>query len=429
MGRGGAAEAVARLQASILSEGIEEALGPYLETAANMLQSINENGILSNAEITSVLAQLTSEGDIPEQVAKSFQDMQSAISGAQGQAQAFFQQAFTREGIGGGMVGATRAAVESGLFGVNPDRLKGFGDARGQMMQNLGAEGLGIIGQGTGFRERSSAILRELKERSGIEAGEDLRNITPQQTLTLGRLAQQLGLGKDFIGSLQNIFRLRAAERGALTEEEFKKQFEETQKTPELKNLDKIAASGAGQIDALNNLHTTIRDQLGGQLVPIAKTIQSTLMNADRTLSGIGSFFGVESEGELAEQKEMEESVKGLAESGDLEKVFRGMEEREQSEKQANIDLRGTRPTSISARKADLSLPTKDLKPMEPVSLERPAEAKADKGLESLFGEMMSVFKQMTENTGKLVQINENIASKPKRKIILSGDRSNKVTE
>jgi hypothetical protein len=144
MGGTKANDAVMKMQASILASGIEDALGPYLETATSLLGSINEQGALNSSEILGVLSELSKNGkDVPEQVAKSFSDMQSAVTGSSGDANAFFQRAFANAGIGGGTIGGTQAAISSGgLFGVDIDNLSGMDSKmKGKLKGMMGTAG------------------------------------------------------------------------------------------------------------------------------------------------------------------------------------------------------------------------------------------------------------------------------------------------
>src|SRR5690606_39539345 len=67
----GANEAQMKLQASILAAGIEDAIGPYLESATQLLSAINDTGTQQTAEMTALFAQLTKDGEItPELIAR-----------------------------------------------------------------------------------------------------------------------------------------------------------------------------------------------------------------------------------------------------------------------------------------------------------------------------------------------------------------------
>ncbi len=293
MGGTRANEAVAKLQATILASGIEDALGPYLETATTLLGSINEQGALNSTEILGVLSELSKNGlDVPEQIAKSFQSMQGAITGSTGEANAFFQSAFARAGIGGGMMGTAGAAINSGgLFGIDTGNLAGLGTGakRGNILQNL--QSLGITGQGTGFQTRSKAILDELKIMSGVDPSKSMKDIGPEQQHVMTAVAQNMGLGKDYMQSLQAISRLEDAMKGRIGEKEFKDQMKMAQMSPELKNLEDIKRSNVGQLDALNNLNETLKDRIGEKLAPINKAMKSSLNSIDGTLLGIADYL------------------------------------------------------------------------------------------------------------------------------------------
>lgn len=295
MGSQGANESIMKLQASIMAAGLDDAIGPYLDQAVTLLASINENGQLNTTEIASLLAGFTKQGDIPQQVVKAFSTMQSAVTGSQGDANAFFQNAFARRGIGNGTIGGTQAAIESGgLFGVDPNSITGLGAGKNKILNSLNS--LGITGEGTDAQNRAQGIIAQLKDTMGIRQDQRIEDADPQSLLTGGRMAKNLGLGRTALEGIQAMTRLQDVASGKMTSKEFNKEMERMQMSPELKNLEDIKKSAEGQWTALEAMHETIKDQLGNQLVPIATVIKSLLMNIDKGLAGALGLFGYNSE-------------------------------------------------------------------------------------------------------------------------------------
>lgn len=327
MGSQGANEAMMKLQSSVMAAGLEDAIGPYLDQAVTLLSAINENGQLNTTEIASLLAGFTKNGDVPQQVVKAFSTMQSAVTGSQGDSNAFFQNAFARRGIGNGTIGGTQAAIESGgLFGVDPNNIKGLGAGREKILGSLNS--LGITGEGTDAQNRAQGIISQLKDTMGLKQDQRIEDADPQSLLTGGRMAKNLGLGRTALEGIQAMTRLQDVASGKMTSKEFNKEMERMQMSPELKNLEDIKKSAEGQWTALEAMHETIKDQLGNQLVPIATVIKSLLMNIDKGLSGALGMFGYNTEADAF-------SGKGVLKEGtQLSKE----EQRSLSEEKAKIE-------------------------------------------------------------------------------------------
>lgn len=299
MGSKGANEAMMKLQASILASGIDDAIGPYLETAVGFLSQINENGTLNNTELASLIAGFTAKGESPQMVSRAFSNMQQGITGSSGEANAFFQNAFSRMGIGGKTIGGTQAAIESGgLFGMDGSKVAGLGSRKGVQ----GAlKQLGITGEGTGSQDRAKGIVSQIMQTVGGKKGESFDNLAkrdPQSALMAGNMMKRMGLGKTAVEGMGSIGLLEDVASGKVSGEDFQKKMDKMQMSPELRNLDDIKKSAEGQYSALEAMHTTIKDELGGKLVPIADTIKRVIMNIDKGLAGALGLFGYNTESE-----------------------------------------------------------------------------------------------------------------------------------
>ena len=186
MGGKGANEAQMKLQASVYAAGIEDALGPYLESATQLLQSINENGVTNTDEMTAVLGQLTKQGKFtPEMLAKTFGSINDSVKGATGEKSAFLQAAFARSGIGGGSIGGTKFAMESGgIMGLDEEALRkrGYNDDTLKQMKSSGMM--------AGVGDRSSAILKAVKTQGGLKAGDSINSkMSLDKTMGMDNLA------------------------------------------------------------------------------------------------------------------------------------------------------------------------------------------------------------------------------------------------
>lgn len=286
LGGAGASQAIFKLQGSIIASGIDEALGPYLETATSLLSEINENGILNSDQIITALSTLVKDGkNTPEQVARAFTSMQGAIQGSTGERNAFFQQIFARAGIGGKTIGGTKLAIESGgLFGLNREDLaKKLGP--GKTVQTM--EKLGFT---TGFQTIGKAILDDFKRQSGLKPGESVSNISnPKQLERLMLIANSMLGTSGTTGLLQTKMLESALKGGPKAQADFQKAIEDLNKSPELKNLELIKNSMAGQTNAIEKLSETVKDEMGNQFVPAANKMVELLTSIDHTIT---SLFG-----------------------------------------------------------------------------------------------------------------------------------------
>lgn len=306
LGGQGANQAVMRMQSSVIASGMEDAIGPYLETATNLLAQLNENGLMNSEQMINALATLVKDGkNTPEQIARTFQTLQGALIGSSGEQNAFFQQAFASAGIGTGTIGGTQLAIESGgLFGLDrgelSDRLGITGDPR-----YIGAlESMQRLGQFTGFEQRGGAILNQFKDVVGL--GEDqsileaMTTGTPEERDRNTQLIQNLSnrmfntQGADGFTMLRDMERV-LKEGTPEEKEEFKKKMEDAMKDPQLKRLEDINTSISGQTDMIDNLAKTVKDELGAKFIGAANTMTTLLTTIDSNIASIAGLFGLES--------------------------------------------------------------------------------------------------------------------------------------
>jgi hypothetical protein len=269
-GGAGANDAQVKLQASIMAAGIEDALGPYLETMTTLLSNINENGMTSTSDVTALMAQLTKEGErTPEQMGKTFQGINNAIMGSSGESNAFLQSAFARMGIGGGTIGGTKFALESGgLFGLDQNAMakRGYNP---QLLQNMGN-----MGMFSGMGQRSNAVLNMFKSQAGMGTGQSISGVTnPQQMIGLSNMANSL-FGTKGAGGFDALKLLEKVQNKQMSPQAFNEQLKKMQETkdPQVERLEKINASLAGQTEILSNIDTNLAESLGKQGVVVRNT-------------------------------------------------------------------------------------------------------------------------------------------------------------
>lgn len=260
-GGGGANEQQMKLQASILATGMEDAIGPYLETVTGLLGQINENGLMATDELTYMFAALTKDGQrTPEQIAKAFQSVDQSIRSSSGEQNAFLQTAFARAGIGGGTVGSTRLALESGgIFGLNKDELLNRGYNK-ELVSNFGQEGMF-----TGMQDRSGAILDEFKRSAGLDTKTNISDVKDKNTaVSLSNLSNKI-FGTEGMGGFDALMMLEKVQKGTATKDQFDKRLEEIKegKNPQLERLGMINDTLAGQTEILTKINDNLLEFVG----------------------------------------------------------------------------------------------------------------------------------------------------------------------
>lgn len=266
MGGQGATDAQMKLQASVLASGIEDAIGPYLDSAVQLLTQINDNGTTNTSEMTAMLAQLTKDGQrTPEQMSKAFGGINDAVKGASGEGSAFLQTAFARGGIGGGTIGGTKFSMASGgIMGQNREQLEKRGynpDLLNNMEKNGMMSGLG---------KRTGAIMDQMKQSGGMKPGENISDIKDTDKMVgMGNLASKtLGI-KDPSQAFDALMMMEQVQKKQMSQ----KQFDEKLKTmqegsdPSVARLDKINNTLSGQTEYLRNINTNLMEALGKEAV------------------------------------------------------------------------------------------------------------------------------------------------------------------
>jgi len=281
MGTEKANKTFAMLQSKLISAGITESMGPYLETTANMLTAINEDGLGFNDAATTALLRMagTGKGPIsPEMAAKTIIGMDQTIKNAKGPAAMAIQSAFAAQGLGGGTIGGTRLLMEGGLLGGNLDIFEKMGPEGAALKEQLKAEGMGAT-----FEDKGKAILEMIK-------GKNFKTATAKAQF----LAPLLG-GKGLEPLKRHMLLKRAVNTDSSKEDraKAKKEFEELGASNEQKMVDHLKAIR----DSVENKLLTSRafkgdmqEQLGEGLAPIAIAANELLMTID---TGLVALLGV----------------------------------------------------------------------------------------------------------------------------------------
>lgn len=255
----GADVAQQKLQASILAAGIEDALGPYLESATDLLSSINENGVTNTDEITKMFAQMAKDGNrTPEQLATAFKGLDQAVRGSKGESNAFMQAAFARGGIGGGKIGGTRLAIESGgIFGLDENALAGRG-YNPELIKNMKKSGFT-----SGLGERSGAILNQYKSTAGVKGS--IEDVTDVDTMTRLTHLGNASMGTQGMGGFDALKMMERVQSGKMSQDDFSKKMDEMQSKsdPTLDRLTRINTSLAGVTTILQDIRTNTMEGLG----------------------------------------------------------------------------------------------------------------------------------------------------------------------
>jgi len=290
----GANDAQMKLQASVFASGIEDAIGPYLQSAVQLLTSINEAGTANTDEITNLMAQLTKDGQrTPELIAKTFAGMDSAVKGATGENSAFLQTAFARSGIGGGTLGGTKYAMSSGgIMGQNRGELEKRGYNK-DLLDNM--ENGGMF---TGAGKRTGAILDQIKSSGGLKAGESVGGVkSSDQMVGMNNLANNV-FGTKGDQGFDALMMLEKVQNKQMSQKQFDEKLKKMKEgeDPSLSRLDTINKSLSGQTELLSNINTNLMEALGKQT---AQGRNALVRSDNQGIIGVDSVAGAVNESGL----------------------------------------------------------------------------------------------------------------------------------
>jgi hypothetical protein len=261
VGGKGATDIQMKLQASVIGAGIEDAIGPYLQSAVTLLTSINETGTSNTAGMTALMATLTKSGErSPELIAKNLGGIDAALKGSSGDANAYLQAAFARKGIGGGTIGGTQFALEAGgLGGLDRKELEKRGYNK-DLLDNMDK-----AGQFSGPGERGSALLDMAYKQAGLGKGQKIGDIKdPNQLYGLNNLANNT-LGTKGMNGIDSLKMLESAQDGKMSGKELDEKMKGLLENsdPSVKRLDLINQSLSGQTEVLTKINNNLLESLG----------------------------------------------------------------------------------------------------------------------------------------------------------------------
>lgn len=272
MGGKGATDAQMKLQASVLASGMEDAIGPYLDSAVQLLTQINDNGTTNTSEMTAMLAQLTKDGQrTPEQLARAFGGINDSVKGASGEGSAFLQTAFAKGGIGGGTIGGTKFSMASGgIMGQNRQELEKRGYNK-DLLDNMEKNGMM-----SGVGKRTGAIMDQMRASGGMKPGENISDIKDtDRMIGMGNLASKtLGI-KDPSQAFDALMMMEQVEKKQMSQKQFDEKIKQMQEgnDPSVSRLDKINNTLSGQTEYLRNINTNLMEALGKEAVQAGNEI------------------------------------------------------------------------------------------------------------------------------------------------------------
>ena len=292
-----AASDIQKTLESAVSAGLQDAdIGNYLETAVGLLQNIDSSGIKDRASMLQALSDVTrATKDSPEQIARGLGNIDSAISGSSGEANAFFQQAFSQQG--GGTIGGAQFAVEGGLAGQDLNRVAGLSEAQRKQLGGLA---------GGGSSKRANSILKQFKAQ-GIDV-ERLRSGKASQSeqIVAGRFAKQLFGTKTSAEGLGQLGLLSEVAKGGPGGKAAQQKLKDAQKTLEEKSVDslkKIAGSQEGVIQRLDKIIDINNEKIGEAAGKYYAKALELMSGIESFLGGIAKFVGYESPEEKARKE------------------------------------------------------------------------------------------------------------------------------
>ena len=308
MGGAQANNTIMKLQASLIASGIKDAIGPYLETTASMLTELNEKGFTMDDSVLSLFNSMAKTGMGEGRIKQLSMGADQAIRGSSGEANAFFQSAFNKAGIGGGSIGGAQAAMRmGGLFGTDLSKYKGMSGSDKKMFQSLG------IGGPNQMQKVSGAILGQMDQIFKGQKG-------PQNRLSRLRYIMSTGMAKDE-GQAAEVEGLLKRAKTATPEEQKKimtqlNNIQDENKDPSLAQLKTINSSTAGIYDVLQKTQKTQLDQLGEVTGGVFNDMDKLLVSIDGAILAIAkTLTGYETpEEQKAAQTDFEKKSQDYAE-------------------------------------------------------------------------------------------------------------------
>lgn len=289
LGGKSASDTQMKLQASIFAAGIKDRIGPYLEASVNLLTKINADGMGNTSDIIALMSQLTADKErTPEMIASAFSTIDQSIKGATGEQSSFIQTAFARKGIGGGTLGGTRFAMESGgLLGLDRGELEKRGYNK-DLLSSLEQSGIVSSGGKGGTGDRAGALLDQFKTAAG-GAGSISGIKDPDKMFGLNNLANKM-FGTKGNQGFDALMMLEKVQKKQMTQKEFQGKLKQMQESsPETDRLDLINKTLSGQTELLQKINSNIMMGFGIKTAPTANELQKT---ENQAINGLSSGMG-----------------------------------------------------------------------------------------------------------------------------------------
>ena len=273
-----------RMQESIIANGMEDAIAPYLESMTSVLKDIDEHGMANGANIIAAFGQLASLGTrTPEQLAQLMGGIDGAIKGSSGEANAFFQQAF--RGFGNGTIGATKLNTSAGgLFGLSREGMadKGYSNAE---ISSFGR--MGMFANGS---QRAGAIMEQL----GLKDA-SLSSLNDSQRVGAAQMGNRL-FGTQGMGGYESLKILEQLKNGDITQSTADKRLKAIKENedPVVQKLNKLNSTTHGQTQILEMIQANTLEALGGHLMPIYNTLVGFTTQFDQIFGALADWLGAD---------------------------------------------------------------------------------------------------------------------------------------
>lgn len=287
LGLSGGQKAFAKLQATLISTELDGAIGPFLETTANMLTQINEHGIGLDSAALAVMSTFgNAKGMSPEMTSRVFSGLDDAVKGASGENAAFMMSALTSKGIGAGSLGGAQLAMSQGLFGGDASKLRSRGNIPSGELDELQSQGI--------INDDSTEGVKAFQKRAGAISGLYGKVTSGMNASGKALVASKLTGIKDPLAAREAMGLLDKAATGDLSQKE-QKRLTDLSKDPQAQMADRlqtIADSTAGQLEVSQKFKTDMSEALGEKLAPLGTVTNAILGNIDKGISYLANLFG-----------------------------------------------------------------------------------------------------------------------------------------
>jgi len=287
-GFGQANRTAEEFRATIFSNKLEHALGPYFEAMQDILSQINDNGLGLNAEAFDSIAKIAGAGDqvSAQQATKLIGGLDNFIKNAQGGPQALLMQAYAAKGIGRGTFGGAQSALEFGLFGGGTGKQLEAARGRGLLTsQDISMiTSLGFGGEGAS-KKRAGAIVEQLEtqlKRFPLTVGpnatkEEAERAKEEQWVARGRFLMA-GTGTKNVTEAYEAFNTLKQISKTLDPKKREELLKQYEKDFGEKDVPKIMETSEGHLAQIQANTAASLEKLGKDIAPAVIEIQKLLV-------------------------------------------------------------------------------------------------------------------------------------------------------